>query len=172
MTYLERIMFLNEKDFSVIKISETHNFAEIAIDHVAASLSDVGVKYIYVRGPYLIVDHYPEMITITMSDCGGAIFIEANLDVTNPQCHSDRFIEDAFSLTTKDEWCGASSYVHEGGHVISLEMVVPCHHDGLLSFSKSWEKFEGKLKTFKAEASKIGLELVSDDDTDPVAVNA
>lgn len=165
-------MFVNQKDFAVIRISQTHNFAEIAIDHIAASLSDAGIDYVYVSGPYLILDRNPETITITMSDCGGAIFIDANLDVTNPQCHSDRFIKDAFSLTTKDEWCGVASYVHEGGHVISLEMVVPCHHDGLLSFAKSWEKFEDKLKTFKAEASKIGLEIVSDDDTDPAAVNA
>jgi hypothetical protein len=38
-------------------------------------------------------------------------------------------------------------------------MAVPCHHDGLLSFSKRWDKFEGKLKTIKADTAgqKFGV---------------
>ena len=96
-------MFVSQKDFAVIRISQTHNFEEIAIDHVAVSLSDAGIDYAYVNGPYLILYRNPETITITMSECGGAIFIDANLDVTNPQCHSDRFIKDAFSLEPDSE---------------------------------------------------------------------
>ena len=165
-------MFMLHNQFALVSITKTSNFKEIAIDHVKNFLDKSGIHYVCLRGPVLILYSRPENTTITMCDCGDEIFIDTAFKVKNPTCYSDGLIESAFTLTSKDKWCGVVSNVYEDEHTISLQMVVPCPHDGLLSFAKSWEKFEDKLKTFKAEASKIGLEIVSDDDTDPAAVNA
>ena len=52
-------------------------------------------------------------------------------------------------------------------------MIVPCDGYALLNFSTTMEDFERKLKTFIEEASKLGLEIVLDEDADadPVAAS-
>jgi hypothetical protein len=159
--YNENYIFFDKTNLS--------NLAEVVLDHIASTLTKEGIGYTSFDWKCLILERSPEFIAIQACECCGNIRISANLGVENPYGHTHEFVAQNLGKLINDEWCEASSFSDEDGHIISLEMIVPCNGFGLLNFSTSMEEFEQKLKSFLAVASKLGLEIVIDDDAELTA---
>ncbi|WP_295440832.1 hypothetical protein [Sphingorhabdus sp. EL138] len=145
------------------------NLPEVVLDHISSTLTKEGIGHTSFDWKCLILERSPEFIAIEACECCGNIKISANLGVENPYGHTHEFVERNLSKLINDEWCKALSFCDKDGHIISLEMFVPCNGSSLLNFSMSMEEFEQKLKSFLAVASKLGLEIVIDDDTELTA---
>ncbi len=174
--------FKNEKELNMINYNEHYvivdttnlsNISEIVLDHISSTLIDEGIDYFAFDNICLVLERSPEHITIESCDCCGSVRINADVKVSNPSGHSPEFVEEHLGTLMNDEWCETSSFSDEEGHTVSLSMIVPCDGYALLNFSTTMEDFERKLKTFIEEASKLGLEIVLDEDADadPVAAS-
>lgn len=172
----------NEKELNMKNYNENHvifdktnlsNISKIVLDHISSTLIDEGVDYFVFDDICLVLERSPEHITIESCECCGNVRINADIKVFNPSGHSPEFVEEHLGTIMNDEWCEASSFSDEDGHTISLAMIVPCDGNALLNFSTTMAGFERKLKTFIEEASKLGLEIVLDEDAvaDPVAAS-
>ena len=142
------------------------NLPEVVLDHISSTLTKEGIGHTSFDWKCLILERSPEFIAIEACECCGNIKISANLGVENPYGHTHEFVEQNLGKLIHDEWCKALSFCDKEGHIISLEMIVPCNGSSLLNFSTSMEEFEQKLKSFLAVASKLGLEIVIDDDAE------
>lgn len=141
----------------------------IVLDHISSTLTNEGIDYTSFDGICLILERSPEFITIQTCECCGNIRINANVGVENLNGHSHGFVEENLGTLINDEWCEVSSFSDEGRHVVSLEMIVPCYGYALLNFPTSLGEFEQKLKSLMAAASKLGLEIIPDDDAELIA---
>ncbi len=149
--------------------SNLSDFPTIVLEHISSTLANEGIGYTSFDGICLILDRSPEFITIQTCECCGDIKISADVEVENPNGHSHEFVEENLGALINDEWCEALSFSNEDRHIISLEMLVPCYGYALLNFPTTLGEFEQKLKSLMAAASKLGLEIIPDDDVELIA---
>lgn len=158
-----------KENYVLFDKSNLSHLPTIVLDHISSTLANEGIGYTSFDGICLILDRSPEFITIQTCECCGDIQISADVEVENPNGHSHEFVEENLGALINDEWCEALSFSNEDRHIISLEMLVPCYGYALLNFPTTLGEFEQKLKSLMAAASKLGLEIIPDDDAELMA---